>query len=380
MSQATTASTTGAGTTAPASTPALRVSDGQVSSGNTRRTLRRSLRPILMLGGIAIVAVGALYYWKTGGRVVSIDDAYVRAAKEVIATDVSGIVLDVPVHEGQRVAKGDVLLRLDPRPFQIAHDGAVANLNATVATLNAMKLDYQRMLRDAQVKAAQVDADQASYERYANLVKGGGVTRADYDTARFQLAANRQALEALKVNATVQLARLGGDPNVDVATMPEYLQAKARVDETQRQLDHTVIHAPFAGIATQVESVQPGMYLAAATAAFGLVSTKRVWVEANPKETELTYVKPGDPVRVTVDTYPGRTWEGTVESISPNTGSEFSILPAQNTSGNWVKVVQRIPVRIKVDRQPDDPELRAGMSVLADIDTGHSRSWRDLIP
>ncbi len=243
-----------------------------------------------------------------------------------------------------------------------------------------MKLDYQRMLRDAQVKAAQVEADQANYERYANLVKGGGVTRADYDNARFQLAANRQALEALKVNATVQLARIGGDPNVDVTTMPEYLQARARVDETQRQLDHTVIHAPFAGIATQVESVQPGMYLAAATAAFGLVSTKRVWVEANPKETELTYVKPGNPVQVTVDTYPGRTWEGTVESISPNTGSEFSILPAQNTSGNWVKVVQRIPVRIKVDRRPDDPELRAGMSVVAEIDTGHRRSWYDLIP
>ncbi len=374
MSQAT------AAPAASSAAPALRVSEGQVSSGNTRRTLRRSLRPVLMLGGIVVVAIGALYYWKTGGRVVSIDDAYVRAAKEAIATDVSGIVLDVPVHEGQRVNKGDVLLRLDPRPFQIAHDGAVANLNATVATLNAMKLDYQRMLRDAQVKAAQVEADQANYERYANLVKGGGVTRADYDNARFQLAANRQALEALKVNATVQLARLGGDPNVDVVTMPEYLQAKARVDETQRQLDHTVIHAPFAGIATQVESVQPGMYLAAATAAFGLVSTKRVWVEANPKETELTYVKPGDPVQVTVDTYPGRTWEGTVESISPNTGSEFSILPAQNTSGNWVKVVQRIPVRIKVDRKPDDPELRAGMSVVAEIDTGHSRSWHDLIP
>ena len=372
MSQAT--------TTSPAPAPARRVADGQVSSGNTRRTLSRSLRPILMLGGIAVVAVGALYYWKTGGRIVSIDDAYVRAAKEVIATDISGIVLDVPVREGQRVAKGDILLRLDPKPFQIALDGARANLNGMVSTLNAMKLDYQRMIRDSQVKAAQVEADQAAYERYANLVKGGGVTRADYDNARFQLAASKQALEALKVHALVQLARLGGDPDVDVKTMSDYLQAKARVDEAQRQLDHTIIHAPFAGIATQVESVQPGMYLAAATAALGLVSTERVWVEANPKETELTHVKHGDPVQVTVDTYPGKVWQGTVESISPNTGSEFSVLPAQNTSGNWVKVVQRVPVRIKVDRRADDPELRAGMSVVADIDTGHSRSWHDRIP
>ena len=361
-------------------TATRRVADAQLSSGNTRRTLLRGLRPILMLGGILIVIVGALYYWLTGGRIVSIDDAYVRAAKEVIATDVSGIVLEVPVHEGQRIAKGDILLRLDPRPFQIAHDGARANLGGMVSTLNAMKLDYQRMLRDAQVKASQVEADQASFDRYANLVKGGGVTRADYDNSRFQLAANRQALEALKVQAMVQLARLGGDPNVDVTTMADYLQAKARLDEAQRQLDHTVIRAAYAGIVTQVESVQPGMYLAAATAAFGLVSTDRIWVEANPKETELTYVKIGDPVQVTVDTYPGRTWQAVVESISPNTGSEFSVLPAQNTSGNWVKVVQRIPVRIKVERHPDDPELRAGMSVLADIDTGHRRHWHDLLP
>ena len=365
---------------ATTSPTAHRVPDGAVSSGHTRRTLQRGLRPILMLGGILIVGIGACYYWITGGRVVSIDDAYVRAAKVVIATDVSGIVMEVPVREGQRVVKGDILLRLDPRQFQIAHDGAKANLGGTVSSLNAMKLDYQRMLRDAQVKAAQVEADQAAFDRYANLVKGGGVTRADYDNARFQLAANRQALEALKVQAMVQLARLGGDPNVDVTTMSDYQQAMARLDEAQRQLDHTVIRAAFPGVVTQVESVQPGMYLAAATAAFGLVSTDRVWIEANPKETELTYVKTGNPVQVTVDTHPGRVWQGTVESISPNTGSEFAILPAQNTSGNWVKVVQRIPVRIKVERRADDPELRAGMSVIADIHTGHRRSWRDLMP
>ena len=368
-----------ASTTAPSTVVSGREGAG-VSSGNTRRTLQRSLRPFLMLGGIAAVLAGSLYYWKTGGRIVSVDDAYIRAAKEVIATDISGIVLEVPVHEGQRVAKGDVLLRLDPRPFQIAVDGARANLNGMVSTLSAMKLDYQRMLRDAEVKAAQVEADQAAYDRFANLVKVGGVTRADYDNARFQLTASRHALEALKVHATVQLAKLGGDADPDVKTMADYLQAKARLDEAQRQLDHTVIRAPFAGIVTQVESVQPGLYLAAAAAALGLVSTDRIWVEANPKETELTHVKNGDPVRINVDTYPGRVWEGSVASISPNTGSEFSVLPAQNTSGNWVKVVQRIPVRIQVKRDASDPELRAGMSVVAEIDTGHSRSWHDLIP
>jgi membrane fusion protein, multidrug efflux system len=340
----------------------------------------RLLRPLLMLGGIAAVAVGAVVMWLDGGRIVSIDDAYVRAPKLAVSTDVAGIVESVDVHEGEHVKQGDVLLRLRPLQFQIALDGAKANLAQTGLMLEAMKRDYVRMQRDIDAKQAQVDSDQASYDRYANLVKGGGVTRAEYDDARFKLAADKAAVESLKVQATVQLARLGGDPNADVATMPQYLQAKAQVDEAQRQLDHTVIHAPFAGIATQVEQVQPGMYLAASTAAFGLVATDRVWIEGNPKETELTHVKPGDHVDVTVDTYPGRVWPGVVESIAPASGAEFSILPAQNSSGNWVKVVQRIPVRIRVDQHEGDPELRAGMSVVADIDTGHERHLSDLIP
>jgi membrane fusion protein, multidrug efflux system len=356
-----------------------RVGDRSITAAPTRRReLRRLLRPILMLGGIAVVIVGSLVFWLTGGRVVSIDNAYVRSAKESISTDVSGIVMEVPVREGQRVKKGDVLLRLDPTPFQIAVAGTKGNLGSIVLALNAMKVDYKRMLRDVDVKQSQVNLDQVNANRLGGLVQSGGVTRAEYDNARFQLATDQQAVEMLKTATAVQLAKLTGDPEVDVHTMPDYLQAKARLDEAQRQLDHTVIYAPFDGIATMVDTVQPGMYLAAATAAFGLVSTERTWIEANPKETELTHVKPGDQVDVTVDTYPGRHWNCRVESIAPNSGSEFSVLPAQNTSGNWVKVVQRIPVRIACDRKADDPELRAGMSVIADIDTGHRRTWRDL--
>jgi membrane fusion protein (multidrug efflux system) len=351
-----------------------RVTDAPVR----RRVTRRALRPILMLGGILIVAVGSGAYWLTGGRYVSIDDAYVRAAKESLSTDVSGIVMDVPVHEGQRVSKGDVLLRLDPRPFQITVTAAKANIEGVLSGLDGAKLDYKRMLADVAVKQSQVESDQVNFDRFASLVKSGGVTRAEYDNARYQLATDKQAVEALKVVAAVALARLGGNPEFDNNTMSDYLIAKARLDEAQRQLDHTVIYAPFSGIVTQVDTVQPGMYLAASTAAFGLVSDERVWIEANPKETELTFVKPGDPVDVTIDTYPGKVWPAVVETIAPNSGSEFSVLPAQNTSGNWVKVVQRIPVRIRVDRKPGDPDLRAGMSVEAEIDTGHRRTLHDL--
>ncbi len=359
--------------------PAPRVIADQPSRV-TRRARRKALRPFLMVGGIIAVIALSGTYWVMSGRVVSIDDAYVRAAKLAVSTDVSGIVTEVAVKEGQRVKKGEVLLRLDALPFKIALEGAQGNLGQIALSMDAMKHDYQHMLRDVEAKQALLEDDQASLTRYSNLVKSGGVTKADYDTSRFKFAADSAAVESLKTMAQVQLARLGGNPDVDVTQTPQYLQAKAQVDEAQRQLDHAVVRAPFDGIATQVDTVQPGMYLAASTAAFGLVSTEHVWLEASPKETDLTYVKPGDPVDFTVDTYPGRTWKGIVDTIAPASGAEFSVLPAQNASGNWVKVVQRIPLRVRVDHQPGDPELRAGMSVVVDIDTGHVRHLSDLIP
>jgi membrane fusion protein (multidrug efflux system) len=297
-----------------------------------------------------------------------------------VSTDVSGTVVQVNVREGQRVRAGEVLFRLNAHKFEIAVEGARANLAQVELSLRAMKVEYQRMLRDVDAQQAKVQADTAALERFANLVRGGGVTRADFDDARFRLAANTAVLASLKENAQVQLARLGGDPDVDVTTMPQYRMAKATLAEAERQLNKSIFTAPFDGVATQVESLQPGMYLTAGMAAFGIVSHERVWVEASPKETDLTHVKVGDPVRVTVDTYPGRVWRGVVESISPASGAEFSVLPAQNASGNWVKVVQRIPLRVKVERNPGDPELRAGMSVVVTIDTGHVRHVSDLWP
>ncbi len=174
------------------------------------------------------------------------------------------------------------------------------------------------------------------------------------------------------------LARLNGDPNVGVTTLPAYRQANARVTEAQRELDHTIVHAPYDGVVTQVSTLQAGMFLPAGTAAFGLVSSDDIWVDAQPKETELTWVKPGDAADVTVDTYPGHVWHGTVESVAPASGSQFAILPAQNASGNWVKVVQRIPMRVRVEMKPGDPALRAGMSAEVDVDTGHARTLADL--
>jgi membrane fusion protein (multidrug efflux system) len=195
-----------------------------------------------------------------------------------------------------------------------------------------------------------------------------------FDSARRNLVNAQQKLASLDQQLAAIAAKLDGDPNIPVEQHPRYRDAVAQRDEAARQLAHTVVQAPFAGIVTNVPSIAPGKYLQASITAFYLVAADHIWVDSNPKETELTYVRPGQPVTVTVDTYPGAEWHGTVESISPAAAQEFALLPAQNTSGNWVKVVQRIPMRVRLDTSDNDrPPLRAGMSVEVKVDTGHAR-------
>ena len=331
--------------------------------------IRRTLFALL-----PIAAVVGAYWYVTGGQIMSTDDAYVQADKVGISTDVSGIVNDVDVHDNQHVSSGQILYRLDPRQFQIALDNAKANLAQTALTIDAMKQDYKRMLSDAAAEQAQLDLDQINYNRASTLVRTGAVSQSTYNSANYNLLNNKSKLQSLQQQAATQLARLAGNPEIETTQHPQYLQAKAQVDEAQRELDHTVVRAPFAGIVTNVPSIAPGKYLAASVTAFNLVATDHTWVEANPKETELTHVRLGQPVAVTVDTYPDVQWHGTVESISPAGAQEFQLLPAQNTSGNWVKVVQRIPVRVRIDTSDTGmPPLRSGMSVEIDVDTGHAR-------
>ena len=341
----------------------------QTHSPTRRRWTRWGLFLLLPL----VLAVG-LYCYATGGQIMSTDDAYVEADKVGISTDVAGIVQDVSVHENEQVAAGQVLYRLDPRQFQIALDDAKANLAQIALSIEAMKQDYKRMLSDVAAQEAQVGLDQTNFNRDSTLLRSGTVSQAVYDQIKSTLETDQSKLASLREQSQVQLAKLGGKADIAVTQHPQYLQAKAKVDEAQRQLDDTVVRAPFAGIATDVPAIAPGKYLAASTTAFYLVNTDHVWVDANPKETELTYVRPGQSVTVTVDTYPDQAWHGTVESISPAAAQEFALLPAQNTSGNWVKVVQRVPMRVRVDTSDQKlPPLRAGMSAEVAVDTGHAR-------
>ena len=342
------------------------------------RSRKKLFRWGLMAGGVLAVVIGGGAYWLSSGRWVDTDDAYVQADSMTLSTDVSGIVASIPVHEGEAVTKGQILFTLDPQKFQIALDNARANLAQVRLNIEAAKADYQAALRDTGAKQQQVNADQSTYDRYASLVREHAVTQQQTDDARYKLAADQQAVSASESQARALLAKLDGNPNIAVEDMPSFKQAQAQLAEAEREMNHAVVRAPYDGIVTQVNKLQIGMYLGASTAAFGLVSTDHVWVEAQPKETQLTYAKNGDPVDVSFDIYPGRTWQGTVQSVAPATDQNFSLLPAENSSGNWVKVVQRIPVRVELDMKPGDPPLRAGMSADIDIDTGHVRTLSDL--
>mgnify|MGYP001030180243 FL=1 len=353
-------------------------------AANTARPGRKRLRGILMLGGIAAVLIVSGVMWLRGGRYVSTDDAYVRGAKLMVSTDVSGIVASIDVKQGQRVKAGDVLFRLDDRQFRNALEQARAQLAQTKLNVEALRQDYKRIQEDIATEAALVDLARSAFERAQTLARSNFGTRAQLDQTRYTLAAEESKLASLKQKAAVALVRLGGNLDTPIANNPQVMQAQAQTDEAQRMFDRAVVRAPFNGIVTAVEQLQVGTYLVSQTAALtnrgavGLVSEERVWIDANIKETDLTYVRPGNHVSFTVDAYPRHEWSGHVDTIYPATGAEFSILPAQNAGGNWVKIVQRLPVRIAIDRSPDDPPLRSGMSVVVDIDTEHTRSISDM--
>jgi len=365
---------------APAVPPGKRSRERTAATDKVRQLRRRQRTRWALFALLPLVLIVAGYWYVTGGQVMSTDDAYVNAEKVGISTDVSGMVQDVDVTNNQYVTAGQILYRLDPRQFQIAVDSAKANLAQVALTLDAMKQDYKRMLSDVAAQQAQVDLDQTNYNRAEMLLHNGAGTQATYDQAKYALQTDTSKLQSLREQTQVQLARLGGNADTATTELPQYLQAKAQLDEAQRQLNDTVVKTPFSGIVTDVPATAPGRYLAASTTAFYLVDTDHVWVDAQPKETELTHVRAGQAATVTVDTYPNAVWQATVQSISPAAAQEFALLPAQNTSGNWVKVVQRVPMRIRLDTSDKTlPPLRAGMSVVVNVDTGHARGFPDFL-
>jgi membrane fusion protein, multidrug efflux system len=335
---------------------------------------KKSLLRPLMFALLPLALIVGTYWYITGGQVVSMDDAYVEADKVGVSTDVPGIVAEVAVTENQHVQAGQILYRLDDLQLRLALARAEAQIGTVRDALNALKANYRDM--QSQIEQAQNDIGyfDTEFHRQQDLLAAHVASQSTFDNARRSLQNAQQKLASLNQQLGAIAANLDDDPTGAVEKKPRYLDAVAQRDEAARQLAHTVVKAPFAGIVTNVPSIAPGKYLQASVTAFYLVAADHVWVVANPKETELTYVRTGQSASVTVDTYPDTPWSGSVESISPAAAQEFSLLPAQNTSGNWVKVVQRIPVRVRIDTNDKNlPPLRPGMSVEVDVDTGHSR-------
>ena len=339
------------------------------------------LRRILMFWGVSVFVAVAGAFYLMGGRYVSSDDSYVHANKLMVSTDVSGLVQSVDVHEGQQVKKGDVLFTLDPKPFEIALENAKANLASTIQDVESTRAQYRAVIGQIAAQQAQLNVNRQTYARYQALAKQNAIAAMQVDAQRAAVLSAQATLASLQQTAATQLAKLNGNPNLPAEQTPAYLKAKAAVDEAQRQLDHAVVRAPFDGTVGEVDSLQPGTLVISAMSAFTTTSAvgligKDTWISSDMKETDLTHVHPGNPVSITVDTYPGCKWEGHVDSVSAGSDSSFSALPAENASGNWVKVVQRIPVRVVIDKSECDRPLRAGMSTVISIDTGLRRVTR----
>jgi len=334
---------------------------------------RKRLRMILLVGlPVLAVLIGAVFYLM-GGRYISTDNAYVGAQKVLITPEVSGRIIHVAVVEGQHVKPGDELFTLDPEPYRLALETAQAKAAAARADYDKAKTNLASLSKLVDLSAKNVELKQRDLDRKTTLVKSQAGSQADVDTAAAAMVTAQLESQFTMQQRDTTLSSLLGNPDLPLAQFPEYAQAKAALDQAERDSNHTNIRAPISGTATQVDNIQLGRFVAAGTPVLSVIDDQAPWVDANPKETDITYLRVGQPATLDIDSFPDHTFKGHVVAVSPGTGSQFSILPPQNATGNWVKVVQRVPLRIVFDKDEDTHLLRSGMSVVVDIDTGHSR-------
>ena len=342
--------------------------------------LRRYRRLLLLVVLPLVAAVAGFTLYLNGGRYVTTDNAYVGAQKVLITPDVSGKIVGIAVKEGQIVSPGDILFQIDPAPYQLALAQARARLEDAKTSHANLAANVKLYSQTLEIVGAGIEIKQRDVERKQALVKNNVGSQLDLDKSSTDLVtaqAQRQLVRQQRSNALTQLL---GNPDLPLEQFPAYLQAKAALDDAQRNLDLATVRAPISGTATQVEQIQLGRYVTAGTPVFSVMDVADPWVDANPKESDFTHVAVGQSVTLEVDAFPNHVFKGTVGSLSPGTGAQFAILPPQNAMGNFVKVVQRVPVRIYFDKNdPMVKKLKAGMSVYATIDTRHRRSLAALL-
>jgi membrane fusion protein, multidrug efflux system len=341
----------------------------------------RRYRRVLLLVVLPLVALLAgLTFYLNGGRYVTTDDAYVGAQKVLITPDISGKIISVAVKEGQTVATGDIMFQIDPVPFRLALAQARAKLDDAKTSHDNLIANLKLYAQTIEIVNAGIALKQKDVERKSSLVKSLAGSQLDMDNSATALVTAQAQLQLVRMQNSTALNQLLGDPDLPLEQFPAYMQAKAVLDDAQRNLDLTTVRAPMAGIATQVDQIQLGRFVMAGSPVFSVIDTARPWVDANPKESDFTYVAVGQVVTIDVDAFPDHVFKGTVGSLSPGTGAQFAILPPQNATGNFVKVVQRVPVRIYFDDNDKYVrKLKAGMSAFTSIDTSHHRSLAALL-
>jgi membrane fusion protein, multidrug efflux system len=341
----------------------------------------RRYRRLLLLVVLPIVAVIAgVVFYLGGGRYVTTDDAYVGAQKVLITPDISGKVEKVVVREGQQVKQGDELFEIDPVPFRLAVDQARAALSQAQTNYDNLVANIKIYDQMANLMQQSVDLKQRDVDRKSTLAKSSFGSLLDLDNASAALVTARAETAFVQQQLSTAKNQLLGNADLPLEQFPPYYQAKAALALAQRNLDHTVLRAPIDGIATQVEQIQLGRFAMAGAPVFSIIDVSQPWVDANLKESDFTHIAVGQSVDIDVDAFPDHVFKGKIGSLSPGTGAQFSILPPQNATGNFVKVVQRVPVRIYFDSNDKFVQnLKAGMSAYTTIDTGHHRSLAALL-
>ncbi len=354
-------------------TPPLALAAKPAPEAPVAPTRRRSGRLLLMaVLPLALAAVGG-YVWATGGRYQETDNANLRQAKVSIASEATGRIVEVAVADNAAVKTGDLLFKVDAEPYRIALSQADAMLAAARLNVEQLRAAYSRATAQERAAANEADYARQEFQRQSELVGKGIAAKSALDEARRDLTKTEEEQAAAQQGIASALAALGGDAAIETAKHPAVLQAMAARDKAAYDLAQATVRAPADGIVSQASSFKVGQFVAAGTPLFSLVETGDTWVEANFKETQLTHMRRGQSAEIELDTYPGKPLHATVESIGAGTGAEFSLLPAQNATGNWVKVTQRIPVRLKVSGEDADLALRTGMSATVTVDTGVSR-------
>ena len=340
----------------------------------------RRYRRVLLLIVLPLVALMAgLTFYLNGGRYVTTDDAYVGAQKILITPDISGKIIQIAVKEGQQVATGDILFQIDPVPFRLAVAQARAKLDDARSSHDNLVANIKLYDQTIELVNAGIALKQRDVDRKTALAKSNFGSQLDLDNSATALVTAQSQLQFVRQQRSTALNQLLGNPELPLDEFPAYAQAKAALDDAQRNLDLTTVRAPMAGVATQVEQIQLGRFSMAGVPVFSIIDIANPWVDANPKEADFTYVGVGQPVSIDVDAFPDHVFKGTIGSLSPGTGAQFAILPPQNATGNFVKVVQRVPVRIYFDSNDKYVRrLKSGMSAYTSIDTGHRRSLASL--